>query len=198
MPSIEIAIHDTRLSGSIYPRPRVSLLETADHETLEQLTRRIAATARAAGGTVSDMRIYAHGVRPVGASGPGDGRQILLAQERVHRGNAGIFGLGLAGLISGRIWLYVCAAAARPDGEATCLALAYGAGVPVVASRQIQDYSTHSTSTTFGDYEIPGTASPDWINFGRWEGEVIVCHPDGRADPWFTGPAPVSSRDVHI
>jgi hypothetical protein len=198
MPITEIAVHDTRLDGAIYPRPHVALIETSGGETLEQLGRRIAAAVRTAGGSVQHLRIYAHGARPSGASGPGEGRLVVIASDYLHRDNANAFGQALAGLIRERIWLYVCAAAAQPDGEALCLALAQGAGVPVVASRNVQDYATGGTVPTFAGYEIPGIPTPQWINFEQWEGEVVICNPDGRVSPWFTGPAPVSGRDRSI
>ena len=195
MPITEIAVHDTRLEGALYPRPHIALIETGDGQTLEQLARSIRAQALAAGGTVQHLRIYAHGARPVGATGPGDGRLILLTRDFVTRSNAQAFGSQLAGLVTGRIWLYVCAAAAQPDGEAMCVALAQGAGVTVVASRGVQDYAVRGTVPTFAGYEIPGFASAQWINFEQWEGEVVLCQLDGTVQPWFTGPASVTGRD---
>jgi hypothetical protein len=192
----QISVHDTRLPGSIYPRSHVRLLQTDGGESLGDLGRRILTAARS--GTVRQLCIFAHGARPAGSSGDGDGRLVMMSSDNLTRGNAYDFGRALAGSIGDRILLYVCCAAARPDGEALCQELARGAGVPVVASRSVQDYRTATWTPTFDGYEIPGVAGPSWINFDQWEGEVVIVNPDGAVNPWFTGPAPTSGTDVTL
>lgn len=203
MPITELAIHDRRLEGTMFRHPSVEYVFTDALEPLEQLSRRIQARLReplpgvmrasTRPSPVDHLRIYAHGARPVGAAGPGDGRVVLLSRDTLNRDNAEAFGRALRWLVRRRIWLYACAAAARPDGEQLCLNLARGADVPVVAAREVQDYAQMGTVPTWNGMELMPQA--DWINFGTWEGEVVVCHPDGRVATWFSGPAAVSGRD---
>lgn len=196
MPITQISVHDTRLEGSIYPRSHVRLLETSADESLGDLGRRIVTAAR--GHTIRQLCIFAHGARPAGATGDGEGRVVLMSSDLLTRDNAYTFGQAIAGSIRERILLYVCSAAARPDGEALCVELARGAGVPVVASRNLQDYRTNAWQLTWDEFEIPGATGTAWINFDQWEGEVVIVNPDGQVNPWFTGPAATAGVDMTV
>lgn len=201
----ELAIHDRRLEGTLFRRPHVAYIFTDELEPIDQVIRRVRArllmpepgiTMRRTTqptAPVDHIRIYAHGARPPGRGAPGDGRVLLLGRENLTRDNAESFGRSLRWLVRRRIWLHACSAAAQPDGEALCRNLARGANVPVVAGRELQDYSRVGPITTFRGMEV--IQRGDWIDFGVWEGEVVVCHPDGTVATWFAGPAPVSGRD---
>ena len=177
MPITKIAVHDYRLAGQLRPETGVTNLRVEQGETLQNVAVRIIQVARRAGGSVRCLEIYAHGFYAHPGDPPGEGQTILLSRDRLHTGNAFLFGSFLRGKVTDSIILSVCNAAAQPNGAATCTFIARGAQVRVLASNALQNYDASDPS--------------GFMNVGAWEGRLYEFLPDGTSRQTFTGANPV-------
>lgn len=177
MPITKIAVHDYRLAGQLRPETGVTNLRVEQGETLPNVAVRIIQATQQAGGSVRSLEIYAHGFYAHPGDPPGEGQTILLSRDRLHMGNAFLFGSFLRGKVTDSITLSVCNAAARPNGAATCTLIARGAQVRVLASDALQNYD----ASDLGGF----------MDVGAWEGRLYEFVPDGTSRQTFTGTNPV-------
>lgn len=192
-----VLVHDTRLGGQVFRHPGQRLIET-HCEPIARIASRIrqAAVTRATRTGRPNpapppvLSFLAHGLT---VSGRSYDWAMELGLELIHRDNAFEFARSFRGCITDRIRVLCCKAAQTEDGRATCRALASGAGVQVYASTTNQDYNARSRTITFdGTVISPDHPRGGWINFGPWEGTVMMFPPNGgEGVVSFEGPAPL-------
>ena len=184
-----IIVHDTRLRGTVHPRPGTRIVRT-HCEPLERITRRIeqatlnqpqptmANQAATTDGPVPVITLLGHGTTIL--SGPIDWA-MQIGLEYIHKRNAMAFGTSISRFVSDRIRVICCSAANSADSREACSYLARGAGVPVYSSTANQQYTRWGTES-----QIDGPMG-GWINTGRWEGTVMRYGPDGSERIAFEG-----------
>ncbi len=198
MTADHVIVHDTRLAGEVFRHPRQHVIET-HCEPIARIASRIrqASTTRAtmsgSPGFVPSpvLSFLAHGLDVT--TGPIDWA-MQVGLEFIHRENAFEFARSFRGCVTDRIRVLACKAAHTEDGRATCRALASGAGVRVYASTTVQDFTTRSRAVTFGDTVVsPAHPRGGWIDFGPWEGTVMMFPANGgEGIVSFEGPAPAA------
>lgn len=179
--SINVIVHDTRLEG----RTPVSgsgtvTFEVDDSTPLSDFFDRVVGLSDAHGG-IDRLMIMAHGVYVVDEDTSG----IMLCHEFVSHRTVHEFSR-LRDKVA-RIVLFVCHAAetamtAHGDGDELCRQIALLAQAEVTAAREDQAYTTFQSCSLFNCEESA-------IEFGEWEGPVVVYGPDGNIVYEFRNPS---------
>lgn len=178
---INVIVHDTRLEG----RTPVSgsgtvTFEVDDSTPLSEFFDRVVSLADSHGG-IDRLMLMAHGVYAVDEDTSG----IMLCHEFISYGTVSEFSR-LRDKVQ-RIVLFVCHAAetsmtAHGDGDELCRQIALLAQAEVTAAREDQAYTTSRSCSLFYCEESA-------IEFGEWEGPVVVFGRDGNIIAEFRNPS---------
>lgn len=194
MPITHLMVQDLRLDDGnvVAPGANERLILTNECTPLSLLTRQIRRHSHEENGrhcaviSIPVLSLMGHGVRVL-HDDAGRDRALQIGEDYIHSGNALEFGRSIRGVVSEKVRVLGCNAAATEDGRLMCRRLAIGTGVNVYAAAAIQDFTTFEGS-------MVGSSTPtrSWINFGAWEGEVYLFDPSGGHRLAWRGPDPVS------
>ncbi len=179
--SINVIAHDTRLEG----RTPVSgsgtvTFEVDDSTPLSEFFDRVVSLADSHGG-IDRLMLMAHGVYVVDEDTSG----IKFCHEFISHRTVHDFSRFRDKV--DRIVLFVCHAAettmtAGGDGDELCRQMALLADAEVTAAREVQAYTTYESCSLFHCEESA-------IEFGEWEGPVVVFGRDGNIIYEFRNPS---------
>ena len=179
--SINVIVHDTRLEG----RTPVStsgtvIFEVDDSTPISDFFDRVVELSDEHGG-IDRLMLMAHGVYVIDEDTSG----IMFCHELISYRTVHDFSL-LRDKVE-RIVLFVCHAAetsmtASGDGDELCRQMALLAEAEVTAAREDQAYTTYQSCSLFHCEESA-------IEFGEWEGPVVVYGRDGNIISEFRNPS---------
>ena len=169
---VNVIAHDTRLEGRTPASTSGTIaFEVGDETPISDFFDRVIRYSDNNGG-IETLFIMAHGVIVTGE----DTNAIQFCREFISYRNVHLFG-HLRDKVQ-RIVLYVCHASetsmtAHGDGDELCRQMAMQAHAEVTAAREVQAYSTDEHCSLFSCEESA-------IDFGEWEGTVIVYDSTGN------------------
>lgn len=188
-----LALRDTRLSGGVPARSKLSIINTDATTLLVSVFHQIKAVSAYAGGRINTIFILCHGYAGANekarVSMDAGGMGLHLAREDVLHANV-VRWEAIKGTVD-NIVVYACAASdtqpgnagTTADGRYLMGALAIHTNATVYAADRIQWYSTY--------HDLPNGA----FDFGPWEGHLWRFPPEG-APPRVVLRAPVEFDDV--
>lgn len=173
--------HDVRLVGSTPHGQNIDAIQVGAATPLTSFVTQALNAAEANKGEIC-LKIMAHGA----GDEKKEGGVILFCKENLRLSTVEQM-RPLAGKIKGGIELLVCRAAMitpgkeRKDGDGNmfCSRMAQITGTTVTASTAIQLYTfgRDTRGSCDGKPGLPHPSSP--IDFGAWEGTVLIYKPDG-------------------
>ena len=170
--SVNVIAHDTRLEGRTPASTSGTItFEVGGDTPISDFFDRVVRYSDTNGG-VQTLYLMAHGDYIIEE----DTSAIRFCREYISYRNIHLFGQ-LRDKVQ-RIILYVCHASedsmtAHGDGDELCRQMAMQAQTEVTAAREVQAYSTDTHCGLFSCEEAA-------IDFGEWEGTVIVYDRNGN------------------
>jgi len=184
---VKVLAHDTRLEGRT-PASSSSCIsfEVSDETHITDFFDRVVEIADAHGG-ISTLYLMCHGVHVLGA----DTAALQFCHEMIAYTTVHHFSR-LRGKVE-RIVLFACHAAetsmtTHGDGDELCRHIALEAQAEVTAAREVQTYYREQHCMLFFCEETP-------IQFGEWEGPVVVYNSQGQIIAQFNNPSAWRSPD---
>jgi hypothetical protein len=189
---INVTAHDTRLEGRTPLSSSTCIcIEVSEETPIQNFFDQVLTISREHSG-VARLTIMAHGVTfTMGTPNTEDDSSgIQFCNPPISYQNIHLFHQ-LRGSVD-RIVLHVCHAAentmtAHGDGDELCRQMALEAQVEVTAARENQIYTTHTRGIIFTE-EAP-------IEFGEWEGSVVVYDRNGNLIAEFNNPSGWTDSD---
>jgi hypothetical protein len=189
---INVTAHDTRLEGRTPLSTSGSIsIEVSEETPIQDFFDHLLTISREHSG-IGTLSIMAHGVRyTMGTPNVGDDSTgIQFCNPPISYQNIHLFHQ-LRDSVD-RIVLHVCHAAEETmtthgDGDELCRQMAVEAQAEVTAARENQIYATHTRGIIFTE-EAP-------IEFGEWEGSVVVYDRNGNLIAEFNNPSGWSDLD---
>ena len=178
---INVIAHDTRLEGRTPVSTSGTIsFEVDDGTRISEFFDRVISLSNEYNG-VRTLYIMAHGVHVLDV----DTSAILFTHDLISYLNIHLFER-LRDKVE-RIILFVCHASETSitehgDGDELCRQMALNAQVEVTAARENQAYLTRETCSLFSCEEAA-------IEFGEWEGTVVVYNRNGRIIAQFYNPS---------
>lgn len=178
---VNVIAHDTRLEGRTPVSTSGSVAFEVGGETpIDDFFRRVVRISDTSGG-IRTLYIMAHGVHVAGE----DTTAIRFCREYISYRNVHLFAR-LREKVE-RIVLFVCHASetsmtAHGDGDELCRQMALQAQAEVTAAREVQAYSRYERCRLFFCEESA-------IDFGEWEGPVVVYDRNGHIIAQFNNPS---------
>ncbi len=179
---IDILAHDTRLAGRTPATTsgRISF-EVGESTPIADFFARVLGLADQHGG-IGRLFLMCHGVRVLRE----DTTALQFCRELISYRNVHLF-QSLSGRVD-RIILFACHAAEISmtrggDGDELCRRMARNAQVELTAAREDQTYYREEHCRLFFCEETA-------IDYGDWEGEVVVYGRDGNVIATFSNPSP--------
>lgn len=178
---VNVVVHDTRLEGRTPVSTSGTItLEVGGDTSLGDFFERVVEISDDYGG-IRTLYIMAHGVYAAGE----DTTAIQFCREFISYQTVQLFDR-LKEKVE-RLVLFVCHASensmtAHGDGDEMCRQMAVLAEVEVVAAREVQAYATTEHCRLFICEEAA-------IEFGEWEGTVIVYDKNGNLSAQYSNPS---------
>lgn len=178
---VNVVAHDTRLEGRTPLSTSGTItFEVSDSTPLSDFFDRVVQISDSNSG-VRTLYIMAHGVHVVSE----DTTAIQFCQEYISYRNVHLFDQ-LREKVE-RIVLFVCHASetsmtTRGDGDEMCRQMAMLTEAEVVAAREVQSYTRIEQCTLFSCEEAA-------IEFGEWEGTVVVYDRTGNIIAEYSNPS---------
>ncbi|MCU0239047.1 MAG: hypothetical protein MUC29_06360 [Pyrinomonadaceae bacterium] len=179
--SVNVIAHDTRLEGRT-PTSTSSTItfEVGENTPIQQFFDRVIQISDEHSG-IDTLYIMAHGVEVTDL----DRTAIQFCQDYISNFNVNLFTQFREKLQE--IVLFVCHAAetdmtSHGDGHALCRQMAINAQCKVTAAREVQTYSHDEVCSLFSCEESA-------IDFGEWEGTVVVYDRNGNIIAEFNNPS---------
>lgn len=178
---VNVLVHDTRLEGRTPVSTAATIaFEVGDDTPISEFFERLVRIADENGG-IGVLYMMAHGVKVLDV----DTTAILFCHELISFRNVHLF-QQLRDKVD-RIVMFACHTAETSmtrhgDGDELCRHIAMNAHAEVTAAREVQTYSRLERCTLIFCDESP-------IEYGEWEGPVVVYGRDGNIITEFQNPS---------
>lgn len=187
---IDVLVHDVRLAGRT-PAARSAMIvfEVGEDTRITDFFDHVVSIADQRGG-IGRLSIMAHGTIVT----RDNTSAIIFCHEFISFENVHMFST-LRDKVE-RMVLFVCHAAETTmsphgDGDELCRQIAYLAHAEVTAAREVQAYTTIEECSLF---ECDESA----IEFGEWEGPIVVYGRDGNVISEYQNPSAWRSSDGEL